>query len=209
MSSTEKNQSCALIFCSAQHLDVAHALALTCKQAGLVVHICQEDQAPSEAMFQRASQSGQQPVLVVYGGGTLLHQSAMESRAAHFEATWRSVCLTGAVIGQQALAAMLPAAGGTVIFLGHVSATERLPGAAAYGAASAGLRSYAQSMAREFGPKGLHVAHVLLHGDMLGQGRPLASDIAAACWHLHQQHPSTWTHELDLRPSLITQQTSA
>ena len=68
---------------------------------------------------------------------------------------------------------------------------------------SAGLRSLAQSMAREGGPKGLHVAHVLLHGDMQGHGRPQAQDVAAACWQLHQQDPSTWTHELDLRPSHI------
>ncbi|MBI5925637.1 MAG: SDR family oxidoreductase [Aquabacterium sp.] len=194
-------QPCALLFCSEQHLDVAQALARQCEQAGLAVHLCTEGLAQSEAVFQRARQSGHQPVLVVHGGGTLLNRSALSSTAADFESAWRSVCFTGAVIGQQAMTAMLPQGQGTVIFLGHASAAERLSGAAAYGAASAGLRSLAQSMAREGGPKGLHVAHVLLHGDMQGHGRPQAQDVAAACWQLHQQDPSTWTHELDLRPS--------
>lgn len=199
----QTQQPCALLFCSGPHLDVGHALAHLCEQAGLAVHLCTEGLAQSEAVFQRARQSGQQPVLVVHGGGTLLNRSALDSTAADFESTWRSVCFTGAVIGQQAMAAMLPRGQGTLIFLGHASATERMSGSAAYGAASAGLRSLAQSMAREGGPKGLHVAHVLLHCDMLGQNRPRAQDVAAACWQLHQQDPSTWTHELDLRPSPI------
>ncbi len=196
-------QPCALLFCGEQHLDVAQALARLCEQAGLAVHLCTEGLAQSEAVFLRICQSGQQPVLVVHGGGTLLHRSALASTAADFKSTWRSVCFAGAVIGQQAMKAMLPRGKGTLIFLGHASATERLSGAAAYGAASAGLRSLAQSMARESGPKGLHVAHVLMHGDMQGQQRPMARDVAAACWQLHQQDPSTWTHELDLRPGRI------
>lgn len=195
----QTQQPCALLFCGEQHHDVAQALARLCEQASLAVHLCTDGLTPSEAVFQRVRQSGQQPVLVVHGGGALLHRSALDSTAADFEKTWRSVCFSGAVIGQHAMRAMLPQGQGTLIFLGHASATERLSGSAAYGAASAGLRSLAQSMAREGGPKGLHVAHVLLYGDMLGQQHPLARDVAAACWQLHQQAPSTWTHELDLR----------
>lgn len=198
-------QPCALLFCSGPHLDTAQALSALCEQAGLAVHLCTEGPAQSQALFQRVRQQGQTPVLVVHGGGTPLHRSALDSTAADFESTWRSVCFSGALIGQQAMAAMRQQGQnkgtGTLIFLGHVSATERLSGSAAYGAASAGLRSLAQSMAREGGPKGLHVAHVLLHGDMQGQHRPPAHAVAATCWHLHQQDPSTWTHELDLRPS--------
>jgi NADP-dependent 3-hydroxy acid dehydrogenase YdfG len=87
-------------------------------------------------------------------------------------------------------------------------------------AAKAGLRSHAQAFAREFGPKGIHVAHFivdgLVHGDraskfglglgkayLFSKGEDGALDpdaIAESYWHLHQQQRSAWTHELDLRP---------
>lgn len=190
---------CALLFCTEQHLDTAKHLATLCEQKGLTAHICEGGLTQSEALFRLVKQSGQQIALVVQGGGPLLHRSALASTMEEIESTWRSVCLTGAVIGQQAIAEMLPQRQGTLIYLGHAAATERMSGSAAYGAASAGLRSMAQSMAREFGPKGLHVAHVLLHGDMDGNMQPDPQDTALACWHLHQQHESTWTHELDLK----------
>jgi NAD(P)-dependent dehydrogenase (short-subunit alcohol dehydrogenase family) len=89
------------------------------------------------------------------------------------------------------------------------------PPFAAFAAAKAGLRAVAQSMAREFGPKGVHVAHVVIDGGIAGERlerfaefvRAKGEDglldldaIADTYWMLHHQHRTAWTHELDLRP---------
>jgi NAD(P)-dependent dehydrogenase (short-subunit alcohol dehydrogenase family) len=72
------------------------------------------------------------------------------------------------------------------------------------------LRGLAQSMARELGPQGIHVAHVVVDGGIRGARRPEAADrpdalldpdaMAASYLHLVQQHRSAWTFELELRP---------
>jgi NAD(P)-dependent dehydrogenase (short-subunit alcohol dehydrogenase family) len=111
---------------------------------------------------------------------------------------------------------MLEQNAGTLIFTG---ATGSVRGSARYSpfaAAKGALRNTAQSIAREFGPKGIHVAHVIIdgviHGDRanasfpdlqsrLGPDGMLEPDrIAENYLNLHRQHRSTWTHELDLRP---------
>jgi NAD(P)-dependent dehydrogenase (short-subunit alcohol dehydrogenase family) len=91
-----------------------------------------------------------------------------------------------------------------------------MPGFAHFAASKAGLRMIAQSMAREFGPQGIHVAHVVVDGavdgervkslfpgafDRLGENGMLNTKaIAETFWQLHLQHPSAWTQELDVRP---------
>jgi NAD(P)-dependent dehydrogenase (short-subunit alcohol dehydrogenase family) len=87
----------------------------------------------------------------------------------------------------------------------------------AFAAAKAGLRSLAQSAAREYGPRGVHVAHVVIDGGIDGERLRTAvpqraaaeagadglldpDAIAETYWQLHQQHRSAWTHEVDLRP---------
>jgi NAD(P)-dependent dehydrogenase (short-subunit alcohol dehydrogenase family) len=102
---------------------------------------------------------------------------------------------------------------GTIVFTG---ATAALRGSAKFSALAVGkfgLRALAQSMARELGPQGVHVVHVVIDGQIdtprgraMAPGRDpatmLAPDaIAEAYWQLHEQHRSTWTQELDLRPS--------
>jgi NAD(P)-dependent dehydrogenase (short-subunit alcohol dehydrogenase family) len=98
-------------------------------------------------------------------------------------------------------------------------ATASLRGGAAFvafAAAKAGLRSLAQSIAREYGPQGVHVAHVVIDGGIDGERLRTSAPqraaeagadglldpeaIAETYWQLHQQHRSAWTHELDLRP---------
>jgi NAD(P)-dependent dehydrogenase (short-subunit alcohol dehydrogenase family) len=111
---------------------------------------------------------------------------------------------------------MLPRGRGTVIFTGASGSIRGEPGFAAFAAAKGGLRFMAQSMARELGPKGIHVATVLLNGaidskmmwrdyrgrmEKLGTDGALAPDaLADAYWQLHNQPRNAWTFELDLRP---------
>jgi NAD(P)-dependent dehydrogenase (short-subunit alcohol dehydrogenase family) len=111
---------------------------------------------------------------------------------------------------------MLPQASGTVIFTGATASLRGRPTTAAFASAKAGLRAIAQSMARAYGPKGIHVAHVVIDGAIGGEkirdglpqvARHLGDDgmlslegLADAYWYLHRQERTTWTHELDLRP---------
>ena len=111
---------------------------------------------------------------------------------------------------------MGPQGSGTIAFTGASGSLRGRAGFAAFAAAKAGLRAVAQSMARELGPKGIHVVHVVVDGGIEGD-RLLArvpdlreqrgpdgllniEAIAEAYWQLHVQHRSAWTHELDLRP---------
>jgi NAD(P)-dependent dehydrogenase (short-subunit alcohol dehydrogenase family) len=101
---------------------------------------------------------------------------------------------------------MLNQGSGTIIFSGATGSIRGGAGFAAFASPKFALRALAQSMAREFGPKGIHVAHVVLDG-MIAQESALSESqlrpaaIAETYYQLHRQDRSAWTHELDLRPS--------
>lgn len=150
------------------------------------------------------------PDLVVYniehfGPGTILD---IETPA--FEECWRAMALGGFLVGREAARLMVPRGSGTVIFTG---ATGALRGRAEYinmAVGKFGIRALAQSMARELGPQGIHVAHVILDGGILSPGSGEAARermssifpeyIAETYFQLHMQHRSAWTQEMDLRP---------
>jgi len=153
------------------------------------------------------------PRLVVYNAGTYAPGGLLETSPEEFERCWRSGCLGGFLAGQQTVQA-LQAAGprpdgtlGTLIFTG---ATASLRGSARFqnlAVGKFGLRALAQCMAREFGPVGIHVAHVIIDGKIRAGDGPdpddtrLAPDaIAESYWQLYCQPRSAWTQELDLRP---------
>jgi NAD(P)-dependent dehydrogenase (short-subunit alcohol dehydrogenase family) len=161
--------------------------------------------------FSQHAASGWQPGLVVFGAGTWQAGCALDTPAEQWDVQWRDQCLPAARIGQAAITHLMRRGGGTLVFLGHVDGlTDARPAAstlngpagalfgAAHAAASAGLRALAQAMARGFGPQGVHVAHLV--GDLRGPASPaVAQALAQACWALHAQAPSAWSHELDLR----------
>lgn len=136
--------------------------------------------------------------------------------AAEFEQFWRIGCFAGFLVGREAARRMAPLGRGTVIFTGASASLRGKPQFAHFAAAKAGLRVLAQSMAREFGPMGVHVAHVVIdggiNGDMLrkrypeiaaergDEGLMQPASIADTFWHIHRQHPSAWALEVDLRP---------
>jgi NAD(P)-dependent dehydrogenase (short-subunit alcohol dehydrogenase family) len=114
----------------------------------------------------------------------------------------------GFVCAQEAVEDMLANDGGTVVFTGATSAVRGRGGALAFSAAKFGVRGMAESMARELGPEGIHVAHVVVDGGIRPPDRdvddPAASldpdEIATNYVHLAEQERSAWTLELDLRP---------
>ena len=171
------------------------------------------------SLFDRAMQPGPglAPAdLVVFNAGNNRRVDFREVEASVFEELWRAGCFAGFLVGREAARRLVPLGRGTVIFTGASASLRGKPGYAQFAAAKAGLRMIAQSMAREFGSQGLHVAHVVIdggiHGERLLSRRPqllaergedglLGVDaIAEAYWQIHRQARSAWTHEIDLRP---------
>ena len=154
--------------------------------------------------------------LVVFNAGINKAQDFRTLAAEDFETFWRIGCFAGFLVGREAARRLVPQGHGTIIFTGASGSLRGRPKFAAFAAAKAGLRAIAQAMAREFGPAGLHVAHVIIDGGIDGEWLKAAfpqmhadkgSDglldpnaIAEAYWQLHCQSKSAWTHELDLRP---------
>lgn len=154
--------------------------------------------------------------VVIFNAGNNQHIPFGEISAAQFEEFWRVGCFAGFLVGREAAKLLLPQRQGTILFTGASGSLRGRPGYAHFASAKAGLRMLSQSMAREFGPQGLHVAHVIIDGGINGtrlkSSRPDAvaqrgtdglldiDAIAETYWQLHLQHPSAWTQEMDLRP---------
>jgi NAD(P)-dependent dehydrogenase (short-subunit alcohol dehydrogenase family) len=175
-------------------------------------------EADVQALFQRAASELGPPRLVVFNAGAFVRKGILETSVEEFERCWKVACLGGFLVGREAARAMLAQNGdgrhrGTIIFTG---ATASLRGGANFhnlAVGKFGLRALAQSMAREFQPKGIHVGHVIIDGQIESNERPgrsmaergadavLSPDaIAESYYQLHLQRPSAWTLELDLRP---------
>ena len=149
--------------------------------------------------------------VLVHNAHTLLVKPFAETTAIEFEQVWRVACL-GAMISAQAVIPHMAARGsGTVILTGATAAIRGGANFSAFASAKFALRGLAQSLAREFGPKGVHVAHVVLDGLIdEGQtdrrfgasvtGRMSPHAIARTYLDLATQEPSAWSHEIDLRP---------
>ena len=169
--------------------------------------------------FDRAfsPEAGLEPAdLVVYNAGNNRKLDFRELSAELFEDFWRVGCFGGFLVGREAARRMAPLGRGTILFTGASGSLRGKPGFAHFAVAKAGLRMISQSMAREFGPLGIHVAHVVIDGgidgDRLRRGRPDAitergedgllgiDAIADTYWHLHRQARSAWAQEVDLRP---------
>jgi NAD(P)-dependent dehydrogenase (short-subunit alcohol dehydrogenase family) len=154
--------------------------------------------------------------LVVYNAGNNRKVDFREMPAEMFEDFWRIGCFGGFLVGREAARRLVPLGRGTVLFTGASGSLRGKAGFAHFAAAKAGLRMIAQSMAREFGPQGIHVAHVVIdggiNGDRLRYNRPEVVNergedgllgieaIAETYWQIHRQARSAWAHEIDLRP---------
>jgi NAD(P)-dependent dehydrogenase (short-subunit alcohol dehydrogenase family) len=154
--------------------------------------------------------------VVAFVAATRVQGPIAELSAADFERVWRQSCLSGFLTGREAARCMLPRKRGTVIFTGASGSTRGRAHFAAFAAAKGGLRFMAQSMARELGPQGIHVATVLIDGaidsermwrDHRSRMEELGADgalhpeaIAETYWQIHAQQRSAWSHEVDLRP---------
>ncbi len=157
--------------------------------------------------------------LVIFNVGGNVHFPLLETTERVFRKVWMMACLGGFLTGREAAKHMLPRGRGSIFFTGATASLRGGAGFAAFASAKFGLRALAQSMARELGPQGIHVAHLVIdagvdtpfvHERLAAKGVDRSSladntlmqpdSVAEAYWQLHQQSPDAWTHELDLRP---------
>ena len=155
--------------------------------------------------------------VLVFNVGGNVRFPVLETTSQKYFKVWEMCAMAGFLAGREAARVMLPRGRGTLLFTGATASLRGAAGFAAFAGGKAALRALAQSMARELGPKGLHVAHVVIDGlidtafarehfaqrvEEAGPDGILNPDhIADAYWWLHQQPRDAWTFELDLRPS--------
>ena len=137
--------------------------------------------------------------------------------AAYFENSWKSCCFGGFLFGREAIRYMVPSGEGTLLFTGASASLRGRPNFGAFNSAKAGLRTLAQAMAKEYGPQGIHVGHIVVDGAIAGEkilnritnfgekldeGRLINLEgIVDGYFFLYKQSRRAWTFELDLRTS--------
>ncbi len=154
--------------------------------------------------------------VLVFNIGANVRFGVTDTTARVYYKVWEMGCFAGFLNGREVARAMLPRKRGTIIFTGATASMRGSAGFSAFAGAKHALRALAQSMSRELGPQGIHVAHVVIDGAidtrfieemfperyaLKDQGGVLDPDaIAENYWHIHCQPRTAWTHELDLRP---------
>ncbi|WP_180110828.1 MULTISPECIES: SDR family oxidoreductase [unclassified Acinetobacter] len=154
--------------------------------------------------------------VMVFNIGANVPCSILEETARKYFKIWEMACFSAFLTGREVAKRMVSRESGTIIFTGATAGVRGAAGFAAFAGAKHALRALAQSMARELGPRNIHVAHVVVDGaidtDFIKDTFPdlyvkKAQDgilnpvhIAENYWHLSQQPRDAWTHELDLRP---------
>ncbi|GAA3555458.1 MULTISPECIES: SDR family NAD(P)-dependent oxidoreductase [Marinobacter] len=194
-------------------------------QATAVIMDCTIDEDIT-ALFEQVSNSGTVLRLVVYNTGRNLPAPFMEHDVRLIEGHWRRCVLGGMLVGQAAIRLMQQHIDenhgdqlGTILYTGASASMRGKPLFSGFASAKAALRAMVQSMAREFGPQGIHIGHIVIDGVIDGDvirsvkglgklalklkgedGALRPDEIAQAFWMLHRQQPNSWTHEIDLRP---------
>ena len=152
----------------------------------------------------------------VFNIGANVPASILEQTATRYFKIWEMACLAGFLTGREVAKRMVARERGTMLFTGATASLRGSANFAAFAGAKHALRALAQSMARELGPRGVHVAHVVVDGAIdtefirtqFPERYAKKSDdgildpdhIAENYWFLHTQPRDAWTFELDLRP---------
>ena len=182
------------------------------------------DEASLATYFEEVEREMGPVEVCLYNAGSNYRSPLAETTADMFEKVWRLGCLGGFLTGREAAKYMVPRGRGSILFTGATASLRGGANFAAFASAKAGLRAVAQSMARELGPMGVHVAHLVIDGgvdspaiharrraanggkdvDFPPDSLMKLSSIGEAYWTLAQQGRDAWTFELDIRPSVET-----
>jgi NAD(P)-dependent dehydrogenase (short-subunit alcohol dehydrogenase family) len=154
--------------------------------------------------------------VAVFNIGANVNFPLIETTARVYFKVWEMAAFAGFLTGREAARHMLPRGRGSILYTGATASLRGRSGFSAFAGAKHALRALAQSMSRELGPQGIHVAHLVVDGaidtawirenfpdryalkDQDGILDP--EHIAENYWQLHRQPRDAWTHELDLRP---------
>lgn len=177
------------------------------------------DEDSTAAVFARVEEEIGPIDLVVFNVGGNVRFPILDTTARVFRKVWEMACFAGFFTGREAARYMVPRERGCIFFTGASASMRGNAGFAAFAAGKAGLRALAQSMARELGPKGIHVAHLVIDAGVdtafvrdlhRTQGRDPDTmppdtlmnpeSIAETYWYLYHQPRDAWTFELDIRP---------
>jgi NAD(P)-dependent dehydrogenase (short-subunit alcohol dehydrogenase family) len=200
-------------------LDKMQPLLEEIRAAGGVAHGFSTDARKEEevvAFFEQVEQDIGPVEVMVFNIGANVPCSILDETARKYFKIWEMACLGGFLNGREAAKRMVTRGKGTIIFTGATASLRGSANFAAFSGAKHALRALAQSMARELGPRGIHVAHTVIDGAidtefiretfperyaLKDQDGILNPDhIAENYWMLHSQPRDAWTHELDLRP---------
>ena len=177
-------------------------------------------EAEVQSLFARVEDTVGPIEVCLFNAGSNVSKPLLETTEKLFFKAWELACYAGFLVGREAARHMLKRGHGTILFTGATASIRGGRGFAAFSSAKFGLRAVAQAMARELGPKNIHVVHLLIdagvdseaiHARMKAasgidadkippDSLTRTSSIAEAYWFAHHQHRDGWTHELDLRP---------
>lgn len=172
------------------------------------------DPAAVAAAFAQVRATLGDPSVLICNAGSFTRGGILDLAPEAFEVAWRANCYGGFLAAREVLPAMQQAHAGTILFTGATAALRGGAGFAGLAVGKFGQRALAQSLAREFGPQGIHVAHVVIDGQIDSprtRARDIARNVATfldpaaiadAYWVLHAQSRTAWTQELDLRPDV-------
>jgi len=180
------------------------------------------DEKSVQNLFEQVERDAGPIEVCLFNAGANVGKPLLETTERLFFRAWQLACYAGFLVGREATRVMTERGRGTILFTGATASVRGGKNFAAFAAAKFGLRAVAQSMARELGPKNIHVAHLIMDGAidspeihrrfMADKGIDAStlppdsmaktSSIAEIYWFLHGQPRDGWTHELDLRPSV-------
>ena len=202
-----------------RHADTLEALAQSIRDGGHKAQAYPADARDEDAMIALVDNVERDvgPIEVaVFNIGANVRFNVTDTSAQVYRKVWEMAAFAGFLMGREVAKHMMERQRGTIIFTGATASIRGGPGFSAFSGAKAALRMLAQSMARELGPQGIHVAHSIIDGgidtefvrglrpdfdDAKANDLVLSPDaIAAQYVMLHKQHRSVWTHEFDLRP---------
>ncbi len=186
-------------------------LAPLAQETGALLVQCdatREDEV--SALFAEVKRERGLPSLVVFNAGARTRGPIETLDAQEVLGCLLSTCFGGFIVGQAASRALLEAGAGTLIFTGATASVKGFPHSAPFAMGKFGLRGLAQSLARELAPRNIHVAHVVIDGGIATTHAPADEPAGLDRWldpeaiareylHLHRQHRSAWTWEVEVR----------
>jgi NAD(P)-dependent dehydrogenase (short-subunit alcohol dehydrogenase family) len=197
---------------NARNADSLRSVAREIRDAGgvaLEVPADIGDRTQVEAAFGSIRERLGPPEVLIYNAGSGAFGNVMEITPEHFEDSWRVNAFGAFVCASLCAPEMVSRGRGVMLFTGATAGVKAGPRSVAFGPAKFAMRGLAQSLARDLGPKGIHVAWINVDGviDLPNRDLSLKKEdmlrpdaIAETYWHLAHQDRSAWTMELEVRP---------